>query len=344
MRRPGPRLAAALLAVGAATAVLTSSAAAIPDRPDGISDAAWEDLQAQIARGEIEPGELEDRIAMQERAAPIVTDIATRHADTFAVSELRDDATAHLYFTGDVPADVVDELAAEPGIVAHGGAAYDAGTAESIGVAVHMALVEHLGAGASTVTDPVSGEINVEVASQAEADAIEEHLASGALDLDGSSPTPLDVDEAAVIDSIVVQVSAAGRGDDLVLQPATVDAVAGEFSIATLPETVRLSSTGTDDMFYGRLEVEDGCLVVVSTVGQGLTRLAALPEGAAPVTDDDGNLAVLFPDGAIADLGTEYSVDKGQIGTIPALYGATTPAFTGGQTEAMFINGVELPD
>ncbi|MGC5616681.1 hypothetical protein ACPYO4_10880 [Georgenia sp. Z1491] len=344
-----------MLAVGAATAVLTSSAAAVPDRPDGISDAAWEDIQAQIARGEIEPGELDDRIAMQERAAPVITSIATRHADTFTVSELRDDATAHLYFTGEVPADVVEELAAEPGMFAHGGAAYDAEAAESVTVAVHMALSEHLapGIGISTVADPVSGEISVEVSTQEAADALEELLTSGALDLDESLLGAASVDEAEVLDSIVVEVGASGGGDDLVLQreddrfrfaAGDVWGETDQFSIATLPETVTLALTGTDDMFYGTLEVEDGCLVVVSTGSTDLTRLAVLAEGAEPVSDDEGNLAVRLDDGSIAVLGTEYAVDKGQIGAIPALFGDSAPACDGGQTEAMYINGGDLPD
>lgn len=215
-------LTTALVAAAGAAAVLSSSAMATPDRPPGISDAAWEDLQGQIARGEIDTDVLADRIAIQERAASIFSTIAADHPDTYALSELRPDATARIYFTGVVPVDVAATLAAEPGITAHGGATYSAPTADAVGVAVHMALFEHVSADASisTVVDPVSGEVSVEVSTSEAADAINERLASRSLDLDDELLGSATVDETAVAASVTVAVGTSSE-DYFQPDPAT---------------------------------------------------------------------------------------------------------------------------
>lgn len=201
---------------GVTVLVTVSAVSATPTEvPDGISSAAIEDVQAEISRGEIDSNGLADEVQFQEHAAPIITEIAYAHPDTFAVSEFPGDGTAQLHFTGDVPADVISELANESGINAVGNAAYDSFTGDAVAAAVHSWVYEEVvdGVQVSTRVDHVSGEVNVAVTDEVAAFDIRELLESGELalsdedlasgTLDNTAP---DVDEEAVADFITVEI------------------------------------------------------------------------------------------------------------------------------------------
>lgn len=255
MYRSRVRNTAALLACGGmALAFATTTESTDPDRPQDISDAAWEDVQNEAARGAYDTGALATEVAFQERATVTITAIAERHVESFAMSEFREDNTAVLYFSGDVPTDVTEELATEPDISAQGHAEYDSYTADGVNAAVHYALDEQLETEADilTILDPVSGNISVEVSTEEAASEIRSILEAEALELDSevlrqASADNLNstVDAAAINDAITVEVDgsldvveeAVNGGDKLTLVNSTES-----WCTAAFPARVNLSA------------------------------------------------------------------------------------------------------
>lgn len=113
-----------------------------------------------------------------------------------------------------------------------------------------------------------------------------------------------------------------------------------EFRVATLSGDENISFPALDIQTYGRFEIADGCVVVVSVHVAPRVRLPVFPEGAEAVVDDDGSAAVRLADDTIIEMGIDYPLMNGQDGTVDDLYGDAQPECTGGNGDAVYIHGV----